>query len=167
VLKHSIDERQVNPDRIRKSVGAEDTFVEDINDFDVARSELKPFCEKVWRYCEVQGTSGKTVTVKIKYFDFTQATRSRTSAIPFACIIEVLDTAAGLLATVYPFRRSVRLLGVTLSALTIDSSRDTAAEEQPQFDLGLLRRRCSRTRKLTVIFRTAWSRFHRYRLPLP
>ena len=136
-IARGIDERQVNPDRTRKSVGAEDTFVEDIDDFDLARSELKPLCEKVWRYCEVQGTSGKTVTVKIKYSDFTQATRSRTSAMPVASITEVLDTAAALLATVYPFKRSVRLLGVTLSSLTIDSSRDTAPEQQPQFDLGL------------------------------
>ena len=77
------------------------------------------------------------VTVKIKYSDFTQGTRSRTSAMPIASIIEVLDTAAAFLATVYPFKRSVRLLGVTLSSLTIDSSRDAAPEQQPQFDLGL------------------------------
>lgn len=99
--------------------------------------ELKPLCEKVWRNCEAQGISGKTVTVKIKYSDFTQATRSRTSAMPIASIMEIFDTAAGLLTTVYPFNRPVRLLGVTLSSLTNDNSRDTAPEQKPQFDLGL------------------------------
>ena len=110
-----IDERQVKPDRIRKSVGAEDTFVEDIDDLDHATAELKPLVEKVWRHCEAQGTSGKTVTVKIKYSDFTQATRSRTGAFPVAGAAEIMDAAASLLVTVYPFRRSVRLLGVILS----------------------------------------------------
>ncbi|MGR9161515.1 DNA polymerase IV [Rhizobium leguminosarum] len=76
-----IDDRPVRPDRVRKSVGAEDTFVEDIDDLDVANSELSPLADKVWRYCEARGISGKTVTVKIKFSDFSQATRSRTSVV--------------------------------------------------------------------------------------
>jgi DNA polymerase IV len=130
-IARGIDERQVRPDRIRKSVGAEDTFVEDIDDLERATLELKPLAEKVWRYCEAQGISGKTVTVKIKYSDFTQATRSRTTAQPVANVAEIIDIASTLLATVYPFKRSVRLLGVTLSSLTNDQN----GSEQPQLDL--------------------------------
>jgi len=63
-IARGIDERHVRPDRIRKSVGAEDTFVEDIDDLEGATAELKPLAEKVWRYCEAQEISGKTVTVK-------------------------------------------------------------------------------------------------------
>lgn len=134
-IARGIDERRVRPDRVRKSVGAEDTFVQDIDDLDLATDELKPLAEKVWSYCQAKGFSGKTVTVKIKYSDFTQATRSRSSAVPFANGNAILETAAGLLATVYPFKRSVRLLGVTLSSLTNESISDD--EEQPQlgFDL--------------------------------
>ncbi|MBY5868723.1 DNA polymerase IV [Rhizobium leguminosarum] len=117
-IARGIDERQVRPDRVRKSVGAEDTFVEDLDDLERATAELKPLAEKVWRYCEAQGISGKTVTVKIKYSDFTQATRSRTATVPFANMAEVLYTSSELLAIVYPFKRPVRLLGVTLSSLT-------------------------------------------------
>jgi DNA polymerase-4 len=135
-IARGIDEREVRPDRIRKSVGAEDTFVEDIDDLEGATAELKPLAEKVWRYCEAQGISGKTVTVKIKYSDFTQATRSRTGTLPFANRSDVFDAASGLLASVYPFKRSVRLLGVTLSSLTNDQA-STATEEQPQLDLNL------------------------------
>ncbi len=131
-----IDERQVRPDRVRKSVGAEDTFAEDIDDLEHATAELKPLAEKVWRYCEAQGISGKTVTVKVKYSDFTQATRSRTGTIPFASVTDVFDTASGLLATVYPFKLSVRLLGVTLSSLTNDQT-NAATEGKPQLDLNL------------------------------
>ncbi len=132
-IARGVDERQVRPDRVRKSVGAEDTFVQDIDDLDLATSELKPLTEKVWSYCEAKGFSGKTVTVKIKYSDFTQATRSRSSTLPFANCNEVLQTAAGLLATVYPFKRSVRLLGVTLSSLTNEPSENDIGT-QPELD---------------------------------
>lgn len=135
-IARGIDERQVRPDRIRKSVGAEDTFVEDIDDLDRATAELKPLAAKVWRYCGAQGISGKTVTVKIKYSDFTQTTRSRTATVPFANMADVFDAVSGLLATVYPFKRSVRLLGVTLSSLTNDQPSD-ATEGRPQLDLNL------------------------------
>jgi DNA polymerase-4 len=134
-IARGIDDRQVKPNRIRKSVGTEDTFAEDIADLELATAELKPLAEKVWRYCEAQGISGKTVTVKITYSDFTQATRSRTSAVPFATMDEVLEASSGLLATVCPFRRSVRLLGVTLSSLTTAGIGDP--RQQSQLHLGI------------------------------
>lgn len=134
-IARGIDERPVRPDRIRKSIGAEDTFIEDIHDLDLALSQLTPLAEKVWRSCEAQGISGKTVTVKIKYSDFTQATRSRTSPSPVTGAAEIAQAASTLLSTVHPFRRSVRLLGVTLSSLANDD--ETGNEQQPQFDLDL------------------------------
>jgi len=134
-VARGIDERQVKADRIRKSVGAEDTFVEDIDDLALATAELRPLVEKVWRYCETGGIGTKTVTVKIKYSDFTQATRSRTGPFPVADAGEVLETASALLATVYPFKRPVRLLGVTLSSLTNEEADN--GQPQPQLDLGI------------------------------
>ncbi|MBY5904233.1 hypothetical protein HFO88_28435 [Rhizobium leguminosarum] len=68
--------------------------------------------------------------------DFTQATRSRTATVPFVNLADVVDAASGLLATVYPFNRSVCLWGVTLSSLTSDQPSD-ATESQPQLDLNL------------------------------
>ncbi|WCJ65013.1 DNA polymerase IV [Agrobacterium tumefaciens] len=134
-IARGIDDRQVRPDRVRKSVGAEDTFSVDISDLDLASSELRPLAEKVWSYCEAKGFSGKTVTVKIKYSDFTQATRSRTSSLPYSGVEHILDAANGLLAGVYPFKRPVRLLGVTLSSLT--NEKEARGEEQSQLGLGL------------------------------
>lgn len=135
-IARGIDERRVRPDRIRKSVGAEDTFSDDISDLALAEAELRPLAEKVWRYCEAHDISGKTVTVKIKYADFTQATRARTLPSRFSRIEDLLDVADQLLATVHPFRRPVRLLGVTLSSLTTAGTNPEASRE-PQLDLGL------------------------------
>ena len=126
------DERQVRADRIRKSVGAEDTFVEDIGDLDLAKAELRPLAEKVWRYCEAHDITGKTITVKIKYSDFSQATRSRTVAGSVSDIDMILEIAETLLATVFPFKHPVRLLGITLSSLNTEES-----EQAPQLALEL------------------------------
>ncbi len=132
-IARGIDERQVRPDRIRKSVGAEDTFAQDIDDLELARAELRPLAEKVWRHCDTNRIAGKTVTVKIKYSDFSQATRSRTGTLPVSGVTDLFQAASELLATVYPFRRPVRLLGVTLSSLTNDPDGDG----RPQLDLDL------------------------------
>ncbi len=129
-IARGIDERRVQPDRVRKSVGAEDTFIEDIFELEPACAELLPLTDKVWRYCEAHGMSGKTVTVKVKYSDFTQATRSRTLGGPVAGAPEMLEVAVSLLTSVHPFKRGVRLLGVTLSSLNGND-----ADERPQLEL--------------------------------
>ena len=134
-IARGIDDRQVRPDRVRKSIGAEDTFVTDINDLTLATEELRPLVEKVWSHCAAKGFSGKTVTVKVKYSDFTQATRSKTTSLPYTGVDDILGAANVLLAGVYPFKRPVRLLGVTLSSLTNESADDDG--EQPQLGLGL------------------------------
>ena len=131
-IARGIDNRSVKPDRIRKSIGAEDTFVEDIAALAPALAELRPLTEKVWRACAAHEVSGKTLTVKIKYADFTQATRSRTLPAPLGGPEAMLDTATALLESVHPFRKPVRLLGVTLSSLT--ALHRAAAG---QLDLGL------------------------------
>ncbi len=129
-IARGIDERRVQPDRVRKSVGAEDTFVEDIYELEPALAELLPLADKVWRYCEAHGMSGKTVTVKVKYSDFTQATRSRTLGLPVSGAAEMLEVAGSLLSSVHPFKRGIRLLGVTLSSLG-------GSEEQARLQLEL------------------------------
>lgn len=87
-----IDERPVQPDRLRKSIGAEDTFAADIFDLEVAHAELGPLAEKVWRHAANKQIRGSTVTLKVKYADFQQITRSRASA-----------------SSVLPFERSSRI----------------------------------------------------------
>ncbi|MEK1930642.1 MAG: DNA polymerase IV [Pararhizobium sp.] len=112
-----VDQREVKPDRIRKSIGAEDTFREDIHDLEEARAGLQPLIDKVWRYCEANGIRGKTVTLKVKWGDFTQITRSKTVVAPVASAAEIADNVTLLLSSVFPAPKGIRLLGVTLSSL--------------------------------------------------
>ncbi len=87
--------------------------------------------EKVRRYCEAHDITGKTVTVKIKYSDFSQATRSQTVLVAVSGVDQMLEIAETLLASVFPFKRPVRLLGVTLSSLNTEESG-----QELQLDLG-------------------------------
>lgn len=136
-IARGVDLRPVRPDRVRKSVGAEDTFVEDLFTLEAAVGELQPLISKVWRHCEAHGISGKTVTVKVKYSDFTQATRSKTLATLLTGPADIAALAEPLVASVYPFRRGVRLLGVTLSSLhaAADGAGAEAEPATPQLTL--------------------------------
>src|SRR6266478_1034460 len=72
-----IDLRPVLPNRVRKSVGAENTFSRDLTSPDDLRAELSPLVDKVWHYCDSTGVRGRTVTLKVKFADFKIITRSQ------------------------------------------------------------------------------------------
>lgn len=116
-IARGIDERPVEPDRPRKSVGAEDTFAADIFELGAARAEVVPLAAKVWRYCEAQNIRGRTVTLKVKYADFQQVTRSLTVVSPPESEAEIAAICIALLGQVFPSAKGIRLLGVTLSSL--------------------------------------------------
>jgi DNA polymerase-4 len=76
-ISRGVDDREVRANRIRKSVGAENTFSIDLSDFDAMANELQPLIDKVWRHCENKGSRGRTVALKVKFNDFEIITRSR------------------------------------------------------------------------------------------
>lgn len=115
-IARGVDERPVRSDRLRKSLGSERTFEEDIFTFDAALAALAPLIEKVWRAGANAGLSARTVTLKVKFSDFRQITRARTIATPLRSQQEFNAHARALLAMVFPARRGVRLLGLTLSS---------------------------------------------------
>ena len=131
-ISRGIDERPVRANRERKSVGAENTFAADINSLAKAREAIQPIIDKVWRHCESVGISGRTVTLKVKYADFSQVTRSRTGAAPVASRADLAEISDALLVPVFPVPRGIRLLGVTLSALD-----DGTRPPQPQLSLAV------------------------------
>ncbi|CAA2105765.1 DNA polymerase IV [Methylobacterium bullatum] len=116
-VARGIDERPVRAHRIRKSVGAETTFSEDLTGFDAMAERLAPLIDKVWTSCTAKGVSGRTVTLKVKFSDFVQITRAQSFEAPVAGRDAMMQSVLGLLRTVFPLRRSVRLLGVSLSGL--------------------------------------------------
>ncbi|WP_428406239.1 DNA polymerase IV [Methylocystis sp.] len=122
-IARGVDDRPVRADRIRKSLGAENTFSEDLFTFEAARDAFRPIIEKVWRHCEGAGIRGRTVTLKVKYSDFRQITRSRTSAAFIATRAEFQQLTLALLGPIFPVQRGIRLLGVTLSSLSEERSR--------------------------------------------
>lgn len=132
-ISRGIDRRPVQPDRPRKSVGAEDTFVEDAFDLATTKAELATLSEKVWQFCKAKDMSGRTVTLKVKYADFQQITRSRTIGYSVRGAEELATIASALLEPLFPVDKGIRLLGVTLSSL--ESGREEQAFEQ--LSLGL------------------------------
>lgn len=131
-IARGVDDRPVRPDRIRKSVGAENTFSTDLHRLEDAQQALTPIIEKVWRYCESHNIRGRTVTLKIKYTDFQQITRSRTGERPVATLAELQQISHVLLDPLFPVTKGIRLLGVTLSSL-----EEGAPQSLPQLSLTL------------------------------
>ena len=132
-IARGIDERPVVPDRPRKSIGAEDTFPVDLHERNAARAEIVPLVEKIWRHCEAKEVCARTVTLKVKYADFEQVTRSRTVASPFRCAAEVEELAFALLDPLFPLKKGIRLIGVTLSSLESQGPAALDAEQLPLF----------------------------------
>jgi len=111
------DERPVEPDRIRKSVGSENTFQQDLDTLAEMQAGLIPLMEDVWQWVERTRVYGRTVTVKIKLNDFQTLTRSRSSFLPIRERKFFENLAFGLLEENFPLPLPVRLLGVSLSNL--------------------------------------------------
>ena len=134
-----IDERPVRPDRARKSVGRERTYAEDLVSASALFAALEEITASVWQRIQHNGVSGRTVTLKVKFADFRQITRSHScehglSRQEFASI------ARELLAQLLPMPLGVRLLGLTLSGLVaadpVKSERraDAVVAVQQAFD---------------------------------
>jgi DNA polymerase-4 len=120
-VARGIDHRPVRADRERKSIGAETTFLTDLTEMQQARDALRPIIEKVWRHCQAKSVTGRAVTLKVKYADFEQITRSRTLGAPVSGTADIAAIVDGLLAPLFPTAKGIRLLGVTLHSLEMNA----------------------------------------------
>jgi len=122
LLSMGIDDRDVVPEHEAKSVGHEQTFMKDIMDLDDARKELLALATKVGSRMRREKISGKTVSLKVKYSDFKQITRAETLSKPTDDGFEIYSVVVDLLKKSEVGKRPVRLLGVSLSQLTLVGS---------------------------------------------
>jgi DNA polymerase-4 len=129
-IARGVDTRAVQANQIRKSIGAENTFVEDLATFDAMNAALQPLLNRIWNHCEKTGAQARTVTLKVKYADFRQITRARSFTAVISDRARIGAAGQGLLAALCPVPLGVRLLGLTLSALV----EDEEDEGQPGFD---------------------------------
>jgi DNA polymerase IV len=116
-LARGICHREVKPDRPYKSIGAEDTFFDDLTEESALVAELDRISQSVWRRIDEKGVVGRTITLKVKYQDFQIVTRARSLDRPVAGREEFLNIGCALLRTLLPPPKGIRLLGLTLSNL--------------------------------------------------
>lgn len=128
-----IDNRPVESERIRKSIGREETLSEDITNREDIVEILSNLADSLEKSLEKYETGGKTVTLKVKYHDFQMATRSISQSEPVRTKKELLEKALDLLEKTEAGKIPVRLLGLSLTGLTGKSF--TPREEKNQLDL--------------------------------
>lgn len=130
-IARGIDEREVRPDRPYKSVSAERTFDEDLTDPERLAAELDRVAGFAWARVERAAVAGRTVTLKVKFADFTIITRSKSFAGPVTSQAAFLSAGQKLLAALMPVRKGIRLLGLGLHNLC------DRYDQQPQLRLAI------------------------------
>ncbi len=116
-----IDTRAVEAGRLRKSVGTEDTFEVDLHFQDEMLKVFETQCIELEQQLKKFGGLGKTVTIKVKFSDFTQVTRSYSTKTGFRDAKSIIAVIPPLLENAVVKNLPVRLLGVSISNLVLDS----------------------------------------------
>ena len=117
-----IDNRPVVSFRERKSIGAERTYETDLYDMDLVKEKLIEVLDIMWKRYEAQKKKAKTLTLKLRFSDFSTITRSNTQAQGYS-YEEMLNTIMNLLPEQEIKEHGVRLLGATISNFHIENSK--------------------------------------------
>ena len=129
---HGQDDRPVLSDRPLKSVGAERTFDRDLTTEAELSAALEPVIEAAWLRIERSWATGRTLTLKVKFADFRIICRSMSRTALITTRAEVADVGYSLLRILTPVPQGVRLLGITLSSLSLTGEIESV---QPQLQL--------------------------------
>lgn len=125
-MAHGLDDRRVSADRVRKSRSAERTFDTDVTDRDRIMEALTGQSDQICRGLRDAQDLGRTVTLKVRFADFSTVTRSHTLPKPTDDAAVVLATAVELLERANPDAQAVRLIGVGLSNLLSEGEHASA-----------------------------------------
>ncbi|SEJ87240.1 DNA polymerase-4 [Sphingomonas sp. OV641] len=121
------DHRPVNPHRVRKSSGSETTFNRDLTEPAEIEAGVLRMADDVWEWCEKAQAFGRTVTVKIKFQDFRQITRSRSHPGAVADQALLRQASLDLVRSIYPPEAGIRLVGVTVSNFDVPAPEEAPA----------------------------------------
>ncbi len=128
-----IDERPVVSHRESKSIGAERTYETDLMEMKKVEEKLREVMDIMWKRCEVNKKTGKTLTVKLRFSDFRTITRSRSQAQAYT-YEEMVAAANELLPVQDIMNHGVRLLGTTMSNFPIDKKDLPGQQFEIDFD---------------------------------
>jgi DNA polymerase-4 len=111
-----IDDREVVADYVRKSLGAEETFMADLDNKEELVERLREIADEVWRRASKREFFGRTVTLKVKYADFKEMSKRRTLSKPVEDYHTFWSVALDLLAVVeFGEQKKIRLMGLSVS----------------------------------------------------
>ncbi|MBW4512838.1 MAG: DNA polymerase IV [Scytonematopsis contorta HA4267-MV1] len=116
-IARGLDDRLVEPNRIRKSIGAETSFAQDLSEISVMLSQLEQIAQTLQQRIEQNQALGRTITLKVKFSDYQQITRSKTLLFATNDLSIIIATVKELLLGIELSKRGVRLLGISLSNL--------------------------------------------------
>ncbi|OYD88642.1 DNA polymerase IV [Nostoc sp. 'Peltigera membranacea cyanobiont' 213] len=125
------DDRLVEANRVRKSIGAETSFAQDLSDVGQMLQELEQIAQIVEQRLEQHETRGRTLTLKVKFSDYQQLTRSKTMLASISELSTIFEIAKALFESIELENRSIRLLGISLSNL--DNAKQTQVIQLPLF----------------------------------
>jgi DNA polymerase-4 len=134
-LADGIDDRLVEPNQSAKSSGTENTFAEDLTDLAQIRREIDDMARDGAAWLERKALLCRTVTIKVRYSDFTTITRSHSSSVPTRDADDIAARAIALLERTEAGQRPVRLLGVSVHNL-VDPTEKNDGVRLPLFDDG-------------------------------
>ncbi|HEU4936268.1 MAG TPA: DNA polymerase IV [Vicinamibacterales bacterium] len=132
-LADGIDDRPVEPNQSAKSSGTENTFAEDLTDLEEIRNEIDERARDSAAWLERKMLFCRTVTIKVRYSDFTTVTRSHSSDPPTRDADDIAARAVALLDKTEAGHRPIRLLGVSVHNL-VDPSEKRDETRLPLFD---------------------------------
>jgi len=132
-LANGVDERPVEPRREAKSSGSENTYPEDLTDLDTIRIEIAEMASHAIAWLTRRQLLARTVTIKVRYDDFTTITRSHTAP-PTRDEADLTARAVRLLDKTDAGRRPIRLLGVSVHNFCSEGESEPEEPDRLPFD---------------------------------
>ena len=123
-IVRALDDREVQPNRVRKSIGAERTFNDDLTSLEQIFEKIDPITDKVFEYMKKTDNFGRTISLKVKTADFQVLSRSKTFSSEVKSLDKMKEIVNTLITDNFEEFESVRLLGVSASNLSKEQSQE-------------------------------------------